>query len=307
MRLAAEKVAERVKAKYASAMRPMARTILAVDGANRTSMGDLAKLLDLRQPGELFDSEEQFMRIVGEGTTDPHAPIALLGDSFVNIYHDPSLGFEDPQNPGEAIRAGFAQHLSLLLNQPLDVIAMNGRGATGVRRDFARRYDDEVREKKLLIWVIAARDVLLSRHAAKEANIEWDFVEFNPKRGPDALQPGTGTAPASAQVIVEATLAEKSRNQDPVGTPYREALHTATYKVDRIVQGRLDTTEISAVQWTFKDKVMQPTAGFQVGKRYRLTIVPWDSKKELKGLNLQEDVLALGVDQWFVEKGEEVP
>ena len=207
----------------------------------------------------------------------------------MNVYDDPSLGFENPIKPSERIRAGFAQHLSLLLNQPLDVFAMNGRGATGVRRDFGKRYDDEVREKKLVIWVIAARDVLLSRHAAKEANIEWGFVQFNPKRSPDALDTVTTKPSDSKQVVVEATLKEKSRNQEAVGTPYRDALHTATYEVTRVAEGSLDTKQVSAVQWTFKDKVMQPTAGFQVGKRYRLTLVPWESKRGLKGLNRSEE------------------
>jgi hypothetical protein len=306
MRFAAEKIAGHVKEKYATSMRPTARTITSVDGADRKSLGDLVKLLDLRGPEALFEPEKQFVHLVTDGTEDTHSPIALLGDSFVNVYDDPSLGFENPVKPSEHIRAGFAQHLSLLLNQPLDVIAMNGRGATGVRREFGKRYDDEVREKKLLIWVIAARDVLLSRHAAKEANIEWGFVQFNPKRSPDALEVATTKPGVSAQVVIEATLKEKSRNQEVVGTPYRDALHTATYEVTRVAEGNLDTKEVSTVQWTFKDKVMQPTAGFQVGKKYRLTLVPWESKSELKGLNLQEDVLALGVDQWFVEKAEEM-
>jgi hypothetical protein len=304
MRVAAERVADHVKSKYAPAMRPMARTIAAVDGAQRESMGDLVKLLDLRAPGELFDPEEAFMRIVGEGTEDRHAPIALLGDSFVNVYDDPSLGFENPVDSGERIRGGFAQHLSLLLNQPLDVIAMNGRGATGVRRELAMRHDDQVREKKLVIWVIAARDVLLSRTAAKEANIEWGFVQFNPKRSPDASD--IPPAAQSEQVVVEATLAEKSKNQEVVGTPYTNALHTATYDVTRVVEGTLEAKQVTGVQWTFKEKVMQPTAGFQVGKTYRLTLVPWDSKTDLKGLNLQNDVLDLTGDRWFVEKAEEV-
>ena len=50
-------------------------------------------------------------------------------DEFGNIYYrtkggkiDPSLGFENPAKPGERIRAGFAQHLSLVLNQPLETL-----------------------------------------------------------------------------------------------------------------------------------------------------------------------------------------
>lgn len=305
MRLAAEKVGEHVKAKYPQAMRPMARTITAVDGAARASMGDLVKLLDLKSPETLFDAEESFMRVVGEGTEDKLAPITLLGDSFVNIFDDPTLGFENPAKPAERIRAGFAQHLSLVLNQPLDVIAMNGKGATGVRREFAKRYDDEVRAKKLVIWVIAARDVLLSRTAAKDASIEWGFAQFNPNRSPDA----SDAVPATTvtQVVVEATLSEKSKNQDPNGTPYRDALHAGVYDVSRVVEGTLAAKQITGIQWTFKNKVMQPTAGFEVGKRYKLTLSRWDTKKELHLLNLQDDTTAFDAERWFVEKAEILP
>jgi hypothetical protein len=309
MRVAAERVATHVKKNYADSFRPMARTITIADGVYRKSMGDLVKLLDVRHPDELFTEEEHFLRVVGEGTEDKYAPMVLLGDSFVNIFDDPSIGFGDPNAPEKRIRAGFAQHLGLLLNQPLDVIAQNGRGSTGVRREFARRYDDEVRAKKLVIWVIAARDVLLSRTAAHQSNIEWDFVKFNPNKGPDALDsstPSTAPATATGNIIVEATLNEKSANQDSVGTPYRDALHAAVYDVGSVVEGALDAKQIVGIQWTFKDKVMQPTASFTVGKKYKLTLVPWDGRKELHGLNLQDDTSAFDAPRFFVEKAEEV-
>jgi hypothetical protein len=307
MRMAAERVAAHVKKNYADSFRPMARTITIADGVYRKSMGDLVKLLDVRHPEQLFSEEEHFLRVVGEGTEDKYAPMVLLGDSFVNIFDDPSIGFDDVNASGKRIRAGFAQHLSLLLNQPLDIIAQNGRGSTGVRREFARRYDDEVRAKKLVIWVIAARDVLLSRTAAHQANIEWDFVKFNPNKSPDALDSSTPpTATATGNIIVEATLNEKSANQDSVGTPYRDALHAAVYDVGSVVEGALDAKQIVGVQWTFKDKVMQPTASFTVGKKYKLTLVPWDGRKELHGLNLQDDTTAFDAPRFFVEKAEEV-
>jgi hypothetical protein len=306
MRMAAEKVAEHVKKTYPTAFRPMARTITIADGIYRTSRGDLVKLMDVKTPEALFGEEEEaFLRVMGDGTEDKYAPMVLLGDSFVNIFDDPSIGFGDPNALEKRIRAGFAQHLSLLLNQPLDVIARNGSGSTGVRREFARRYDDEVRAKKLVIWVIAARDVLLSRTAAHQANIEWDVVKFNPNKGPDAID-ASPVAATSSSIVVEASLSEKSTNQDPVGTPYRDALHAAVYDVGSVTGGELAAKQIVGIQWTFKDKVMQPTAGFTVGKKYKLTLIPWDGRKDLHGLNLQDDTVAFDAPRYFVEKAEEV-
>jgi len=314
MRLAAEKVAQHVKARYPDASTRGFTEIRASDGVPRKSMGDLVKLLDMNSPEKHFTPESAFLRVIGEGTESKTSPVVLLGDSFVNIFDDPTLGFENPEKPDERIRAGFAQHLSLLLEGPLDVIAMNGKGSTGVRREFAQRYDDEVRSKKLVIWVIAARDLLLSRTAARDANIDWSPVTFSEKKSPNAPDANgvVGTPPATAGegVVVEATLSEKSANQDINGTPYTNALHTAVYDITAVTSGAIEAKQILGVQWTFKEKVMQPTAGFATGKRYRLTIIPWDKKKEMEpsfgNINLQDESTVFDAERWFVEKAEEI-
>lgn len=180
MRFAAEKISAHVKKNYPQAIRPRFKEIKAVDSIERESIGNLVKLLDLQHPEETFPPETVLLKVIGEGTEDRDSPIVLLGDSFVNVFDDPALGFGNPANPAERIRAGFAQTLTLRLQQPLDAIAINGRGSTGVRRIFAARPDPEVRSKKLVIWVIAARDLLLQGSAARDANIEWADVMFNP-------------------------------------------------------------------------------------------------------------------------------
>lgn len=303
----AEQVAAYVKKKYPQHLLINRENVIrAVDGAERSSMGDLVKLLDLKMPGKFYDEEEQFVKVIGPGTENKHSPITLLGDSFVNIYDDPSLGFENPEQPAERIHAGFAQHLSQQLQQSLDVIAMNGKGSTGVRRELAKRYDDEVRSKKLVIWVIAARDLLLSKSAAREANIEWEAVKFNPNKSPDASLIVTPATNAAEELVIEAKLTEKSKNQEVNGTPYRDALHTAVYDIEKVVSGGLDAKQVLAVQWTFKDKQMQPTANVAVGQRYRLTLVPWEKKTELQSINLQDDSTLFDAQRFFVEKLEEV-
>ncbi|MEI6536768.1 MAG: hypothetical protein WCN98_15585, partial [Verrucomicrobiaceae bacterium] len=253
MRFVAEKVAEHLKKNHSQALPAPTTVIRAMDGVYRESMGDLVKMLDLKDANQSFAAERVFLKVIGEGTDNENAPIALLGDSFVNVFDDPTLGFENPGKPAERIRAGFAQHLSLLLQQPLDVIAMNGKGSTGVRKALATRYDDKVRAKKLVIWVIAARDLLLSKSAAREANIEWADVRFNPKHSPDAAT--VTTVPVNTSVVIEARLVEKSKNQNPNGSPYRDALHTALYDVEKVVNGKLETKQVLGIQWTFKEKI----------------------------------------------------
>lgn len=311
MRLVAEKVAAHIKQRHPEALQPWPEVIRAQDGVERRSLGDLVKLIDLKQPEKLFDAERGFLRVIAPGTLSRNSPVVLLGDSFVNIFDDPTLGFDDPavaDGDEKPIRAGFAQHLSLLLQQPLDVIAMNGRGATGVRQAFARRFDDEVRAKKLVVWVIAARDVLLSRTAAHQANIEWAHVTFNANKSPLAAGGSETAAPPAQpqQVVVEAVLSEKSENQELNGTPYRDALHAAVYEVEKVLEGTLEAKQVVGIQWTFRNKVMQPTADFVTGGRYRLTLTPWDAKQELHSLNLEDGTTAFDAERWFVEKAEEV-
>lgn len=310
MRDAAELVANHIKQRYADVVQPAEQVIRARDGVYRKSMGDLVELVDLKQPEEVFAEESAFLRVISENTQDANSSISLLGDSFINIFDDPSLGFDDAEvaDQGEPrIRAGFAQHLSLYLQQPLDVIALNGGGATAVRREFARKFDDEVRAKKLVVWVIASRDLLLSRTAAHHANIHWDHVQFNPAKKPVVASqaPEAGTV-ASQAVVVEAVLTEKSPNQDPIGTPYTEALHIAAYDVEKVLEGVLEVEQVAGVQWTFRNKQMQPTANFAEGNRYRLTLVPWDSKSELRGLNIEDTTSAFDAPRWFVEKAEPI-
>jgi hypothetical protein len=142
---------------------------------------------------------------------------------------------------------------------------------------------------------------LLAKSAARDANIEWSKVEFNPKRNPGAIS----TAPANdAPLVIEAKLTEKSKNQELNGTPYANALHTAVYDVENVVSGKLDSKQVLAIQWTFKEKQPQATASFALGQRYRLTLVPWDKKTDLKTINLQDDSTLFDAERWFVEKAE---
>ncbi|MCE9520707.1 MAG: hypothetical protein K8R87_14305 [Verrucomicrobia bacterium] len=180
MRFTADKVAAYVKLKFPQTVQPQFKMIRAVDSVERKSTGDLVELLDLDHATPSFAAERVLLQVVGEGTEDRDSPVVLLGDSFVNIYDDPALGFENPAKPKERISAGFAQTLAQRLQQPLDVIAINGSGSIGVRKALAARPDHEIRTKKLVIWVMAARDLLLSKDAARAAGVEWTDVTFKP-------------------------------------------------------------------------------------------------------------------------------
>ncbi len=310
MQQAAALVGAHIREKWPALASPAAASS-AMPALPRNTLGDLVQLLDLPQPERVFQLEAATLTPVEGFDPDPAAPITLLGDSFVNIYSDPALGFGDPapvdSGSAPSLKAGFAHQLARELGQALDVIAVNGAGTTQTRKEFAARPDDVVRAKKLVVWVLAARDLLYSPAAAREANIEWSSVTFNPNHSQPKPDPGPA-APSGGKVVVEAELVAKSTNQDPNGTPYADALHTALYRVTKVLSGGFDpAANWQAVQWTFKQKQMQPTASVVPGQIYRLTLVPWDDQTALHSLNRsadktdEDDFLA---ERWFVEKAE---
>jgi hypothetical protein len=64
------------------------------------------------------------------------------------------------------------------------------------------------------------------------------------------------------------------------------------------------------VQWTFKKKELQATARSVLGKRYRLTLSPWEDQTALQSLNVRNDNTSLDeftTERWYVESAEEIP
>jgi len=73
---------------------------------------------------------------------DRKSPILVLGDSLTTFHRDD--------------QAAFFQHLGALAGRPLDVVAVNGLGATGPRRTIRRRRVDDLGEKRVVVWAFGA-------------------------------------------------------------------------------------------------------------------------------------------------------
>ncbi len=75
-----------------------------VDSVPRESKGDLVEMLGLSKSVDYFDPEPQTLnRILDRKTgkpvaSDSNSPLVVIGDSFVNIYEDPSIGFGDGES-----------------------------------------------------------------------------------------------------------------------------------------------------------------------------------------------------------------
>jgi alginate O-acetyltransferase complex protein AlgJ len=84
--------------------------------------------------GELYDD-------------DADSPVVLLGDSFTGVYQ-----LTDAQH------AGVSAHIAKGISYPLDLVMSYG-GGPNVRQKLMRRGVEALGQKKLVIWMMTARDL----------------------------------------------------------------------------------------------------------------------------------------------------
>ena len=158
-----------------------------------------------------------------------------------------------------------------------------------------------VRSKKLVIWVIAERDLFLSRSVAKANRVSWDRVTI----APDPPAAPSGSAIPAGPAVVEAEVLEKSDQADPRRANYENALYTVQYRILKNLSGPSVSGVVEVVHWSFKKRVLQPTAVIEPGRVYRLTLEPWAGQAELQPINREE--LGEAAPAWWSEGAEPVP
>jgi len=78
---------------------------------------------------------------------DPDSPVVLLGDSFTGVYE-----------LTDAEHAGVSAHIARGIGYPLDLVMSYG-GGPNVRQKLMRRGVQALATKKLVIWMMTARDL----------------------------------------------------------------------------------------------------------------------------------------------------
>ncbi len=92
---------------------------------------------------------------------DPRSPILVVGDQELRVFDDPALGYiPKDAAPGQALRAGFSQHLSLYLGREVESQPVLGGGAEGVRKALESRPAESWERKRLVIWLVPARELV---------------------------------------------------------------------------------------------------------------------------------------------------
>jgi len=251
------------------------RNLKAGPDENRSSLGDLVESLNTYS--KIFDLETVIASPVTGKTVDRESPIILLGDSFTNIYStDTTL------NWGK--NAGLADHIALNLGSSLDVIAINGGGATEARKKLAARRGSAslMKNKKAVIWAITARDLFLSSTQAHKARVHWEDVNFDTREPKENLISSTK---------IHARMLSKPKLPNPKSTTYSSLLYGADYEILETITGKIETVEnkIAVIHWAYKNRQMLPTSNYKVGEKRILNLIPFDRMKELRTLEQHYD------------------
>lgn len=268
--------------------------------SGRFDAGDLVGMLGVGGADSLF--EEQIInlnRVEGVEIGESAASVVLLGDSFVNIYEDPSLGFGNEDE--DRIRAGFSSHLAASLGYGIETIASNGGGATVVRKRFAESLQNRKSLPETVVWVLSARDIFLSEIPARRARIKWEFV--------DLPEVSVVREPEPGEVVVTATLREKSRiggESEQKSAAYQSAIYSTIFDGIEVVSGEMEGDEAWVFLWAAKKKELVETARLQIGKRYRLKLIPFPKEGEVSTATQLDDFFRLDLSRLFAAEVEEV-
>lgn len=219
--------------------------------ANR---GDLADLLDLPSWSGYFPPRQTSIReVVNEQgrpvLPDRSSPILLLGDSSANIYSSASLKW------GRG--AGLAEQLSLRLGHPIDWLAVNGGGATEVRRRSA----DRLGGKKVVVWSFILREL------GPEGR--WQQVSLASEASP---APADSGMPERIEVLARVLATSEMQLEQP--DVYPDTTTRTLFEVVEVSVGQYDAAEIVVAEWMMKDGEFLAPFYYYPGDEFRMVLIP---------------------------------
>ena len=237
----------------------------------RKAYGDLVEKINIWDGA--FNQESVIAKPIKGNTRDRNSEIILLGDSFTNIY-------SSNEGLGWGNNAGLPEHIASNVGTPIDVISINGGGATEVRKKLAQRRgsSEDMKNKKVVIWAITCRDLFLSQEQCIDRNISWENVSFD-KRPLEKK-------PTNNKITIRAKLIEKPKIPDPNQTTYKDLLYGADYEIIETISGKVpeEGKKIAVVNWAFKNRVLLPSANYEIGSVRNLQLMPFEEMKDLQTL-----------------------
>ena len=237
----------------------------------RKAYGDLVEKINIWDGA--FNQESVIAKPIKGNTRDRNSEIILLGDSFTNIY-------SSNEGLGWGNNAGLPEHIASNVGIPIDVISINGGGATEVRKRLAQRRgsSEDMKNKKVVVWAITCRDLFLSQEQCIDRNISWENVSFDKR----PLEKN----PTNNKITIKAKIIEKPKIPDPNQTTYKDLLYGADYEIIETISGQVpeEGKKIAVVNWAFKNRVLLPSANYEIGSVRNLQLMPFEEMKDLQTL-----------------------
>ncbi len=151
LRLAAERLSTRVKKYPWYPALARHRQAFTERETKFTRFGDLQSRLPEAEQKKYSPETLVARQVLGAGQKpyedDPDSPVVLLSDSFGGVYQ-----------LTDAEHAGVSAHVARGISYPLDLVMSYG-GGPNVRQKLMRRGTDSLATKKLVIWLMTARDL----------------------------------------------------------------------------------------------------------------------------------------------------
>jgi alginate O-acetyltransferase complex protein AlgJ len=249
--------------------------------------GDIYSMLRLAKKVNWIPAEEIKTETVLDAaglfhSRQKQAEILLLGDSFTNIYSVANMGW------GRA--AGLAEHLSLLLQCPIDVISRNDGGSYATRqmlRDDMAKGNDRLAGKKVIIWQFAMRELSTGN---------WETMNFDLGQvsdSPQYLSIEEGTV-----LTTEATVADVATIPHPSTVTYEDHV-VAVHLTD--IEGQ-PGKEALVYMLAMEKRQLLPAANIRPGDRIALTMENWGSHEAVEGAfnrsELESDITFMAEPVW---------
>jgi hypothetical protein len=259
-------------------------------------LGDLVDMLKMTKSQTVFTPQQVTIQRIVEADSgrqvepDPASEVLLLGDSFTNIYSLPEMGWGSG--------AGFGEYLAYHLQRRIDVIALNGGGASRTRMELARQ-DNAARlgRKKVIVYEFAMRDLLAenwkplpmvtpvaqlpvpasppTKASVARQQPAAKSQQAAPAETETTMERQTPALASAHNLVVVGRIVQTSRVPAPETAPYKDCLTFVKVKVETVESGEYQNADMIVVFWAMKDNRWLAAASYAVGDRLRMTLIPF--------------------------------
>ena len=261
-------------------------------------LGDIAAMLKLSEERPLFPKERVTLQTIQTTTGEDwksqrQSEVLVLGDSFSNIYSLDEMGW------GKS--AGFVEHLSAQLGQPVDRIVMNAGGAYATRQALAqelRRGQDRLAGKRVVVYQFAMRELYSG---------DWKLFDLPKPDGTVSLPETVVSAERNDSIRIHGVLKDKSNPPQPGSVPYPDcliALHVADIQAE---SGTAPMDEALVFIWGMRDNRWTEATSLSLGQQVNLSLRAWNDVEQEYGSYQRRELDS--EESWFLDVywGETLP